>query len=434
MEKDLKSNGETNRITDEREALAYIESSKDIVPLSMDEMRRLCDTSRGEMPFKVVHVAGTNGKGSTCAFIASILNEAGYKTGLFTSPHLINYHERIAVGGKAIPGKELAECANRVKSRAEALGLTPPPFAKMTAIAVEYFKRKKVKAAVFEVGLGGRLDPTNMLEPDITVITAIGIDHTDKLGSTVPAIAREKGGIIKRGRAVVCHPQVRGAEEVLREICEEREATYIDTSEYEVEVALSGLTCQEFTLGTDKGYLSGLTIPLAGRHQMDNVRSAVITITQLRETGMKISDEDIRKGLAKTKWPCRMEYHDGHTPILLDGAHNEQAAEALEKAVTELLPGKNIILIAGIMRDKDADGIARHMGFAHMAFTVQPDPQRGMDAWDFADYLKLYTGRVTPCESAEEALRQARKTAREHEGVIVIAGSLYLCGAIKRVL
>lgn len=432
MEK--KTNGNGSYMADEQEALAYIEADKGAPSLAMEDMRRLCNAPDGKMPFKVVHVAGTNGKGSTCAYLSSILTQAGYKTGLFTSPHLITYNERIAINGKPIPGRDLTECANRVKARAEALGIVPPTFAKLTAIAMEYFKRKKVKAAVFEVGLGGRLDPTNILTPDLVVITAIGIDHTEKLGSTVPAIAREKGGIIKHGVDVVCHPQVRGAEEILREMCEERDANYIDTTEYEIEVALSGLKCQEFTLQTDDGYLAGLTIPLAGRHQLDNARSAVTAITKLAKQGMKVSDDDIREGLAKVKWPCRMEYREGHIPMLLDGAHNEQAAEALASAVRELLPGRNIILIAGIMKDKDADGIAKHLGFAHMAFTVQPDPVRGMNAWDFADYLKLYVGRVTPAETAEEALKQAKKAAREHDGVILVAGSLYLCGAIKKQL
>lgn len=149
---------------------------------------------------------------------------------------------------------------------------------------------------------------------------------------------------------------------------------------------------------------------------------------------MKVSDDDIRKGLAKTKCPCRFEYREGRFPMVVDGAQNEQAAEALEKTVRELLPGRKIVLIAGIMKNRDADGIARNLGFAHMAFTVKPDPVMGMDAWDFADYLKLYVGRVTPADTAEEAVKLARKAAREHDGILLVTGSLELCGAVKKLL
>lgn len=418
------------QIQNEKEALEYLNSGKENPPLSRDEMLLLAGMRDDKLPYLTAHVAGTNGKGSACAFLHSILTHAGYKTGLFTSPHLIRFHERIRVGRKDISSSGLVRCVRTVLAREQKYGLKPPPFARFTALALEWFRIRKVDAAVFEVGLGGLLDPTNIIIPDVAVITAIGIDHIEKLGNTIEKIAMQKCGIIKHGATMISHPQKPEARRIINETCSKQNATLIDSTYSKVIPITSGLSGQSFSLETPQGAFRKLHTRLAGAHQLDNARTAVLAALALREKGADIPFAAIEKGIEKTQWPCRMQAVCRNPLIILDGAHNGDAAEALEAAVREMLAGVPITLVAGIIKGKDAGAIARHVGFAGFAIAVKPDADRGMEEEEFARYLELYVPRVCTADSPEEALKLALRRAKNTNGAIVVAGSLYLCGTM----
>jgi dihydrofolate synthase / folylpolyglutamate synthase len=420
------------QIVTENDALEYLNESGG-EPLDMTRMALLAGLE-GRLPYLSLHVAGTNGKGSVCAFAHAILTAAGYRTGLFTSPHLVSFHERIRVDDKPVSAQGLARCAQFVQAREAQLGLHPPPFARFTAAALEWFRLQKVDAAVFEVGLGGLKDPTNVIVPDAAVITAVGFDHTDNLGDTLEKIAVQKCGIIKPGCTIVSHPQHPRVMEIIREICRQRRALLFESSGCRLEPLSASLDGQSFSLETPSGVFPRLQTGLAGTHQLDNARSAVLAVQALRKKGADISDAAILKGVRRAQWPCRMQVVRRKPLVILDGAHNESAAEALGCAVRSLLPGVDVTLIAGIFRDKDAAGFARHMGFASRAIAVTPPDARGLEAEAFARCLELHVPHVVTAASTAEAMELALRRAQVDGGAVVVAGSLYLCGEVMRIL
>ena len=299
---------------------------------------------------RFIHVAGTNGKGSTCAMLASVMQKAGYKTALYTSPYICRFNERMQINGAEIPDDMLAELTERVKPIAEGMADHPSQFELVTAIAMLYFLEEKCDIVVLEVGLGGALDSTNAIDrPECAVITTIGLEHTEYLGHTLPEIASAKAGIIKPGCDVVCYRNVPEVEEVFERTCRENNARLVKADFDSIRPISHSLSGQSFAW---RNYAS-LRLPLLGAHQLRNAAVVLETLEVMRKKGWNISDEAVVSGLAETKWPVRFEVLRAEPPVVIDGAHNPECAEALAANLREYLPGEKCVFLMGVLADKD---------------------------------------------------------------------------------
>ena len=373
--------------------------------------------------YPTVHIAGTNGKGSVAAMLHAILSAAGYRVGLYTSPHLISFNERLRVGAACVGEDEVVVLAQRVRSAATVRGIELTFFEFVTVMAFLYFAEKSVDCAVIEVGLGGRLDATNVIDPDVAVITTIGLDHEEFLGETTEAIAREKAGIIKPGKPVVIGRVVGAARAVLQEVASEKGATAYWFGEHfeaagDEPWAFSGLG----------QILDPLAIGLRGRHQRDNAAAAVATAICLRER-FAISAAAIRDGLAAVRWPGRLDVVATAPLVVLDGAHNTDGVDALVRELPGIVHGRKVHLLFGVMRDKRWQAMVEMLGrcVASAALT-NPLPSRGEAvealAQSFAKHCPVSVA-PHPTRAMEELL--ASVDPRE---AILVTGSLYLVGAV----
>ena len=370
--------------------------------------------------YPTLHVAGTKGKGSTCAFAASILSAVGLKTGLYTSPHLFSFRERMRINGEPIPGPELAEIVCEIQPAASR-DLTY--FEVTTACAFLYFARAEVDAAVIEVGLGGRLDATNTLLPEVTAITPISLDHMSKLGNTLGEIAREKAGILKPGVPAVIAPQSKEAMRVIEQVAAEQGVPlHLMEEEVRIEQVELDASGSRATFHTPLQSYRALEIPLLGRHQLENVAMAVRMVELLgRPLG-----QSVREGIGRTSWPGRCQLIDGNPPILLDGAQNAASAQILKETVEELFPGRKLTAIVGISTDKDLDGIAAALGpwIDRLILTKASSP-RAESPQRLAERFQAWHAHPELCASVSEALQRA--TAETYpEGLIVVTGSLFV--------
>ncbi len=384
--------------------------------------------------YRTLHVAGTKGKGSTCAFAASILQEAGVRTGLYTSPHLVDFRERIQVDGRPIPREDLAGLVERTRSAVELPGAAPPEltyFEVITASAFLYFALRGVEVAVVEVGLGGRLDATNVLLPEVSAITPVGLDHLSKLGRTLQEIAREKSGILKSGRPAVIGRQRPEALEVI-ELAASGCRAPIHRLDQEVvleriEPAADGT---RVSLRTPVARYRDLRIPLLGRHQVDNAATAVrmVELLSRRVKNLSLDPDAVRQGLARTSWPGRCQLIRADAAWLLDGAQSAESARALRQTAEELFPGRSVILVAGVSTDKDLPGIARAWaGWPDRVIVTRADNPRA----EPLERLQAAFGRVARgsaperCGGVEEAVRRAQSLA-DREDLVVVTGSLFV--------
>lgn len=382
---------------------------------------------------KYVHIAGTNGKGSTSALLSSILRAAGYKTGLYTSPYIQQFNERIQVDGVQISDEELAgitaeiaEAAARLKAR----GLRHPTvFELITALGFIHFKRKGCDIVVLEVGLGGRLDATNVIDaPEIAVITNIGLDHMDCLGDTLELIAREKAGIIKPGCDVVLYSQEKSVEDAIASVCKERGAslTFADTSLAEVRsVSVDGI---EFDY---KGYPS-LKTSLLGIYQVRNAVTAIVTAEQLRRKGYAISEQSIADGLSSAHWPGRLELLRRDPVVIVDGAHNPQGALALTESLGAIFPGRKVNFLIGVLSDKNySSAIELTMPMAKSYHTVTPPNSRALSAQELAAEVKRHGDvPVFAYDDIPSALDAVLASVTADE-IVCIFGSLYQVGEVR---
>lgn len=395
------------------EALAYIHGLYGVG--EKHELRNMSmlleKLSNPQEKFATVHIAGTNGKGSVCALLHGALCYAGYRTGLYTSPYLQRFNERMRINGEPIPDGKLAELMGEIAEVVEALcsqGIYPTEFEVGTALAFLYFAREAVDIAVIEVGLGGRLDPTNVIVPRVCAIASIGLDHTKALGDTLGAIAGEKAGIAKPGVPLVLSAQVTGeARAVIEDRCKVTGAPLLSAPED-----------------------AGIPYGLMGVHQARNAAVAAEVLRTLDRQGWSVPDSAIAEGFRRTRWPGRLEWVMGTPPVLLDGAHNPQGARALA-AYLAGQPSAKTVLVYGVMADKDWQGIAGvFAGFADSVITVTPDIRRGLDPEILADAFKLRGMPAQAAKTTQEALVLAAGCAGNH-GRIVVAGSLYLVGAAR---
>lgn len=406
--------------------------------------------------FPSVLIAGTNGKGSVAAFCESVLRTQGYRTGLYTSPHLIRIQERMRIRGREILPADLARLTVTVK---EAVGQLlagtvrngrrlklehhPTYFEMVTAMAFLYFAEKEVEIAILEVGLGGRLDATNVVDPIVSVITPVGYDHQASLGSDLKAIAREKAGIVKPRRptgpekerrlAVVCSSQKEEVLEVIREQCRTAGARRLPALEHlECRSVRHRLEGSALDLHPVLGTRLKLRVPLPGSHQVENALTAVRTLEVLHGSGFPLRPEAIERGIARTRWPGRLEVLPGRPRVVLDGAHNPAAAVAVARHVGTFLAPEQVLLIYGSLRDKDIPGVFSHLGpLAREVILTRPESERGEAPRDIV--RNGWTGgRAVRCRARlEDAWALARSLARP-EDTLLVAGSLYLVGDLKR--
>ncbi len=382
--------------------------------------RALGDPQRS---LRCIHIAGTNGKGSTSAMLSSILRASGYRTALFTSPYIYRFGERMQIDGEPISDEALCHVMEEVRPHADAMEDRPTEFELITAAAFLWFCREGVDVAVIEVGLGGRLDATNVIEdPLLSVVTGIALDHTAILGDTVEAIAREKAGILKKGAPAVAgfvSPEV-GA--VLAAEAEARgtAVTFADPTSLTVgEITPFGTT---FTYGD----VHDVRIPFAAIYQPRNAALVLLAVEALRRRGLTIPEEAMRRGMASVVWPARFEYFRHSPDIVFDGSHNPEGIAAAAESIRRLYDGR-ILLLTGVMRDKDYIAMIETLApmVAH-TFCVTPDNPRSLDAEALAEAWRSGGVAATPFGTVEEAMRAALQKARETGMPLFILGSLYL--------
>ena len=412
------------------EALSYIHSicwkgSK----LGLDRTRELLgklDDPQKELKF--IHIAGTNGKGSTAAMLSSILEEAGYRVGLYTSPFINRFNERMQVNHQPIPDEELAALTEYVRPHADAMADSPTEFELITALAMVWFARQKCDIVVLEVGMGGELDSTNIIDvPEAAVIAAMGLDHVKELGPTMADIARAKAGIIKEGGRVVSYGGNPEADEVIAAVCRARNASLCQPDFSAIVPGDFSLEGQTFSY---KGW-RGLRIPLVGAYQMNNAAVVLETVEVLRQRGWNISDEAVRQGLADTRWPARFEVLRRDPVFIVDGGHNPHGIRATAESLSRLFPGRKITFVTGVMADKDVEHIlGLIVPLADQFFTVRPDNPRAMDAGELARRIEAMGAKATACASVRDGVDRAIQAEGPH-GVACALGSLYMSGEVR---
>ncbi len=407
------------------EALKYIHSVSWMgsIPGLSRTQALLARMGNPEKKLKFVHIAGTNGKGSTAAMLASVLREAGVRVGLYTSPYILRFNERMQVNGEPIEDDELAEITEYVQPLADSLEEHPTEFELVTCVAMEYFARHACELVVLEVGLGGEFDSTNVIDaPEAAVIVNIGMDHMQVLGDTLEEIAHAKAGIIKPGCDCVLYAQLPNVEAVFEAACRERGARLHRAGMEALHPISHALTGQVF----DWRDMKGLRIPLLGEHQLHNASCVLTTIEVLQSKGWRIPEEAIRSGLANVTWPGRFQVMRENPLFIIDGGHNPQCLEALVRAFQDYLPGRKVTFLSGCMADKDyAEMFGDLIPFAKEFITVTPNNPRSLSADALAENLRARGLTATPCATIAEGVRKAIEHAGP-DGVVCSCGSLYM--------
>ena len=397
--------------------------------LGLTRVRALLDAlGNPQDTLKFVHVAGTNGKGSTCAYLASILQNAGYKTGLYTSPYINVFNERMRIDGVNISDEELEKYTDAVRAVADTMtDDEPTEFETITAVAMLYFAAHKCDIVVLEVGLGGTYDATNIIKtPECAVITSISFDHTGVLGNTLSEIADAKAGIIKGGD-VVCYDTKGEAYRKIASVCRERGAVLHKPAFSQLTVHSTDLDGTTF----DYGNLKNVRTPLIGTYQPRNAVTAIEAAKVLAANGWNITDDIIRGGIASTEWLGRFEVLGREPVFILDGAHNPSGMSAAADSFKTLFPRRRLVFVTGAMADKDIDGMyALITPRAKHFYTTTPHNPRAMPAKELAKHIEALGVKATACESFEEAVAAALKEAGK-DGVVAALGSLYFSCDIR---
>jgi dihydrofolate synthase/folylpolyglutamate synthase len=392
--------------------------------------------------FRSIHIAGTNGKGSTATAAASILRENGFRTGLFTSPHLISFTERIQINNQGISEADVIDLASIIRRSISGRDLNPTFFEFVTAMAFYYFAKQNVDWAVVETGMGGRLDATNVIRPDVTVVTNISRDHCEFLGNSISDITFEKAGIIKTGVPVITASD---SPEVLMQLSGAAKDSDADLHIYNEDFRGTLLHMDDKTMSLDySGYTDyrDLAIPVSGKYQLYNVSMAIRVCEILSKKGVAVSDISIKNGLRNLRLEGRLEKVSESPPIFLDGAHNPEAANSLAASIRELFTDKKIILVAGIMNDKDAGEILGPLvQAAETVIVTRPGYERAASPAKLSDVIKSIRESDTaysPCiiestRTVAEAINLAASRCGENN-IIIVTGSFYTIGETKEVL
>jgi dihydrofolate synthase/folylpolyglutamate synthase len=430
-------------------ALRYVASLSDYERLrivrynsqnfDLDRMRTLLKKlGNPQDHFRTIHVAGTKGKGSTCAMIAAMLQASGYKTGLYTSPHLVDIRERMQIDGHMIPQADFARIVKMIEPIAAKIKPAPTTFDVLTAIAFKYFAEQKVELAVIETGLGGRLDSTNVIKPEVTAITSISKDHMAQLGNTVEKIAEEKAGIFKHGVPAITAQQEPGVEAVLKRVADKVGAPFDITGKtiefsYRFESSRMLGPHNRVCLTTANSKFEHLAVPLVGEHQAINCGLALSVIDKLKTRGIAINDSRAMEGLAKVTIPGRMEMVSQMPRVIVDGAHNAASLDAMMKGIGQHIPYDSMVVIFGCCSDKDVAGMLERItsGADKVIFT-KVDNIRSSDPEELAArYVELYGKMAQVANTLDDALAIANRAVSK-EDLICITGSFYLVGEAKK--
>jgi len=412
--------------------------------LGLERMKMLLELlGNPEKDLKVIHVAGTNGKGSTCRYIYSALKAGGYKVGLYTSPFLEVFNERVELDGEYISDADLAaytdrvlECVKVITDRGDQ---SPTEFEVITALAFLYFKEKGADYVVLEVGLGGRGDSTNVVEkPLVSVIVSISFDHTDRLGNTISEIAAEKAGIIKAGCPVVTSADDQDALRVIKETAEEKHCMYFETRNVPFTITEEKLSGYKFDVTINGAEFKDLEISMSGKHQIDNAKAALAALNIMEMNGdISLSREALYEGFRTAKQIGRFETMsaEGQTPlVIIDGAHNDDGAKALRKAMETFCAGKKILMVTGMLADKDTDSILREFTAITKDFiATEPVNPRKLAASALKTKIEALGGSCAEAPDNEQACQMAAERYKDYD-VVLFAGSLYLIGAIRGIL
>ena len=418
-----------------QETLDYINSVRlNQWKLGLSRTRELLDKlGNPQKDLRFVHVGGTNGKGSTCAMLESVLRAAGYRTAIFPSPFIEDFRERMQVSGEMISREALCRLTGIVKAAADTMEDEPSHFEIVTAIGMMYFREMKCDIVVLEVGLGGEFDATNIIDPpELAVLTNIGFDHTDYLGNTLAEIAATKAGIIKTGTSVVVYPNVPEVTDVLTQVCKERGCPMEIVDFGRISIKSADLTGQILEWKKSAGPFAEtveLKIPLLGDYQSRNAAVALTVVEKLREKGWAISEEAVSEGLAHVSWPARFELLGSDPVFILDGGHNIQCAEAVAESVRDYLPGRKVTLIIGMLRDKDYQAVLDViLPAAERCICLAPLSERALNAEELAEIINSKGVPAHSCESAAEAVRECLAGPDP----VLAFGSFYMAGEIRK--
>ncbi len=376
---------------------------------------------------KFIHIAGTNGKGSCAAMTAAVLKAAGYRTGLYTSPYLYRFNERMQINGKEIEDDILADLITRVKPLAENMEDHPTVFEIITAAAFLWYKEEKCDVVVLEVGLGGRFDATNIIQsPEVAVIMNIGLDHTAVLGNTVELIASEKAGILKAGTEAVLFQQTASVTKVIQDRCDELGIKLHIPNFSDIHREFDSLYGQSFTYHGEP-----YAIPLLGTHQLKNAATVLEVMDILKNHGWKLEQSDIEHGLYAVHWPGRFELLSEEPLFIVDGGHNPQCAVTVRDNLFHYFPGNRRILLLGILRDKDYAGLTEILNEAADEFIcITPDSPRALPAEELASFLNRFNKPVAICPSIRDGVSLSLDRS-DSDSVVCAVGSLYSVGEIR---
>ena len=384
-----------------------------------------------EKELKFIHIAGTNGKGSTAAMTASILCKAGFKAGLFTSPYIYRFNERIQMDGQQISDEDLLPLILKVKALADTMEEPPTEFEFVTALAMEYYRSKRCPMVVLEVGMGGLKDATNAIPaPEVAVITNIGLDHTDALGNTLEEIAANKAGIFKEGTSAVVYRGSASVEAVYETICAEKNIPLRKADFQGLTLRSHDLEGQVFDCGNRKN----IRLPLLGDHQLHNAAVVLSIIDTLQEKGYPITQQHIYDGMAEVSWPGRFDIVSRDPLFIIDGGHNPQCLEALVKNIEDYLRGRTVIALTGVLADKDYGEMFRPLLPLISHFVcITPDNPRKLMASELAKHLQAAGAQATAYDTIAAGVAAAKELAGK-EGVVLAFGSLYAIGDIKNAI
>ncbi len=408
------------------QALEYIHSVNwTFCKPGLERIAKLCAAlGNPQEKLRFIHVAGTNGKGSTSAMLASVLQNAGYKTGLYTSPYIRTFCERIRVDGENIPKETLASLTERVRPIADAMADKPTEFELITALAFTYFAEQNCDVVVLEVGLGGRLDSTNVIQNTaLSIITGIDFDHTALLGDTIEDIAKEKAGIIKQSRPVLFGGGEGEALNVIRAVALENNAPIhtVDRSSYRQKEATLAGTIFDYLYYTD------MRLPLLGAYQPYNATLVLTAIELLNKQGFAIGEGAVRKGLACVRWPARFELLSREPIIIYDGGHNPEGVRAAVASVKAYFGTQRVNLLSGVMADKDRGEMIETMKpIIARVFAVTPNNPRALAAADYAAQLSSYGIPAVSCGSVADGVKAAIESSKQEGIPLICLGSLYL--------
>jgi len=402
------------------------------IKLGLDRVENLVEAlGNPHNHFKSIHIGGTNGKGSTAAIIESILQEAGYRTGLFTSPHLVEFTERIKVNGSQITKEEVVAILEKQMPYIRKYDCTF--FESATSLAFEYFAEKKVDVAIVEVGMGGRLDATNVLSPLFSVITPIGYEHQKWLGDTLVKIAGEKAGIIKKKSVCISAPQFEEVEDFLRTDCEKKGTIFYSSRNYiDTEIIRSDIYGSVFNYSSQTTHIKNLTIPLSGYHQIENAGTSLFCAEYLNKLGFEITSDNIRAGIEKVRWEARLEVAEEKPLVLFDVAHNFPALEVVFREIRRFYPQKRINLLIGILADKEyqkmVDLISEN---CHFVGCVKPESERALDP-EILCRLITDKGLDTRCFRDTVSGFGYLKSISDVSDILLVSGSHYIIGELKK--